>query len=384
MNIIVLGAGLVGSAIARDLSRDAAFTVTAADISQTALDRLARTPSIRCIREDLTSPDVLRALVTPFDLVIGAVPGFMGFHTVATVIEAGKNIVDISFFPEDAFALDALARQRGVTALVDCGVAPGCGNILFAHANSLLDTSTRFLCYVGGLPAVRRKPYEYAAVFSPLDVIEEYTRPARYIEHGEMVVKPALSDVELLDFPGVGTLEAFNSDGLRSLALTMDAPDMKEKTLRYPGHADLMRALRDTGFFSKDPLLVNDAFVRPLDLTAKLLFPFWKLPDGEEDLTVMKVIVEGETGGAPLRYTYDMLDRYDPATDTTSMARTTGYTCSVAARLVASGVFTQVGICPPEFLGRNPEAYSALMQGLRERGVFFRETVETVLAEGRP
>ena len=384
MNIIVLGAGLVGSAIAKDLARESAFTVTAADISQTSLDRLARIPSIRCIREDLASPDVLRSLVAPFDLVIGAVPGFMGYQTVATVIEAGKPIVDISFFPEDAFELDALAKQRGVTALVDCGVAPGCGNILFAHADSQLDRSTRFLCYVGGLPAVRRKPYEYAAVFSPLDVIEEYTRPARYVEHGETVVKPALTDVELLDFPGVGTLEAFNSDGLRSLALTMNAPDMKEKTLRYPGHADLMRALRDTGFFSKEPMLVNDTYVRPLDLTAKLLFPFWKLPEGEEDLTVMKVIVEGEKEGALVRYTYDMLDRYDPATDTTSMARTTGYTCSVAARLLASGVFAQSGICPPEFLGRHPVAYSALMQGLRERGVFFRETVETISSEDRP
>jgi saccharopine dehydrogenase-like NADP-dependent oxidoreductase len=231
---------------------------------------------------------------------------------------------------------------------------------------------------VGGLPVVRRLPYEYAAVFSPIDVIEEYTRPARYIEHGELIVKPALTDIEPLDFAGVGTLEAFNSDGLRSLAVTFPVPDMKEKTLRYPGHVALMKALRDTGFFGKDPVNVKGAMVRPLDLTAALLFPAWQLPEGEEDLTVMRVVVEGEKNGTKLRYSYDMLDRYDRDTKTTSMARTTGYTCSVAARLVAAGAYTQKGISPPEYLGQYTAVYDALMAGLRERDVVFHETVETV------
>src|SRR5690606_37486262 len=135
--------------------------------------------------------------------------------------------------------LDALAKEQGVTAVVDCGLAPGLGNILFGRLNEELDSIDTFLCHVGGLPVVRRKPYEYAAVFSPLDVIEEYTRPARFIENGALVVRPALSDVEKMDLPGVGTLEAFNSDGLRTLAVTMKAPNMKEKTLRYPGHVGL-------------------------------------------------------------------------------------------------------------------------------------------------
>ena len=378
LNILVLGAGLVGSAIAKDLARESTFNVTAADVSQASLDRLGATGSIRCLREDLSSPERVKQLAGAYDLVIGAVPGFMGYQTVKAVIEAGRNIVDISFFPEDALELDALAKERNVIAVVDCGVAPGCSNVLMGRVDALLDRTTKFLCYVGGLPIVRRKPYEYAAVFSPADVIEEYTRPARYIEHGTMVTKAALTDVELLDFGGVGTLEAFNSDGLRSLAFTMKAPDMKEKTLRYPGHADLMRALRDTGFFSKEPVVINGATVRPLDLTSKLMFPVWQLGENEEDLTVMKVIVEGEKNGQGKRYTYDLLDRYDRATRTTSMARTTGYTCSVAARLVANGIFARKGVSPPEFLGRESVAYEALMAGLRERDVVFHETIETI------
>ncbi len=376
MNIIVLGCGLVGSAIVRDLALESSFNVTAVDVSEGALDRVGGIDKVARLQADLASPDRVRELVAAHDLVIGAVPGFMGYRTVEAAIAAGKNVVDISFFPEDALTLDSVARSQGVTAIVDCGVAPGCGNILFGHVHTLLDRTDRFLCYVGGLPVTRRKPYEYTAVFSPVDVIEEYTRPARYVENGRLVTREALSDIELLDFDGIGTLEAFNSDGLRTLAVTMNAPDMKEKTLRYPGHADLMRVLRDSGFFRTDSINVRGVTLRPLDVTAALLFPKWTLPEGEHDFTVMRVVIEGQREGEILRYTYDLLDRYDSATGITSMARTTGYTCSVAARLVADGVITQKGIVPPEYIGAHAAAYGALMAGLQERNVVFRETIE--------
>jgi len=125
--------------------------------------------------------------------------------------------VDIAFFGEDPFLLDTLARSKDVTAVVDCGVAPGLCNIVVGYVETRLDFIDRYVCYVGGLPKVRKWPYEYKAVFSPKDVLEEYTRPARFVEFGHQVVKPALTDIELLDFPRVGTLEAFNTDGLRSL-----------------------------------------------------------------------------------------------------------------------------------------------------------------------
>jgi saccharopine dehydrogenase-like NADP-dependent oxidoreductase len=282
--------------------------------------------------------------------------------------------VDISFFPEDPFTLDALARERGVTAVMDCGLAPGLGNILMGRMNEELDEIDTFLCYVGGLPVVRRKPYEYGAVFSPIDVIEEYTRPARYIENGAEVVRTALSDIEEIFFDGVGTLEAFNTDGLRSLAETMSAPNMKEKTMRYPGHVALMKALRDTGFFSKEPIEIAGQRIAPLDFTAKLLFPAWQMAEGEEDLSVMRVIIRGRKGEAWETHTFDLLDRYDPEKRVTSMARTTGYTCAVAARLVADGSYRHAGISPPEFLGARVEVYDALMDGLADRGIAFEHT----------
>jgi lysine 6-dehydrogenase len=173
----------------------------------------------------------------------------------------------------------------------------------------------------------------------------------------------------------VGTLEAFNSDGLRTLA-SYPIPNMKEKTMRYPGHAELMKVLRDTGFFSKEEIEVRGMRLRPLDLTARLLFPAWKLPEGEEDISVMRVIIEGKQDGASFRYTYSLLDRYHPATRTTSMARTTGYTCAVAARIVMDGIFQRKGVCPPEYLGRELPSYQALMSGLARRNILFLEHVE--------
>jgi len=305
---------------------------------------------------------------------VGAVPGFLGFATLKAVLEADKDVVDISFFNEDPFLLDGLARERGRIAIVDCGVAPGCSNLILGRMAAELDRVDSFACYVGGLPVVRTWPFELKAVFSPIDVIAEYTRPARFKRFGEMVILPALTEVEPVDFPGVGTLEAFNTDGLRTL-LRMDVPSMVEKTLRYPGHAEKMRMLRETGFFGTELLEAGGARVRPLDVTAKLLFASWQLGPGEEDFTVMRIVVEGEKGGRRSRHTWDLLDRFDRQTGTTSMARTTGYTCTAAVRMVAAGLYDHKGISPPELVGRDAGAYAFMMSELAARGVVFRETV---------
>ena len=378
MRITVLGAGLVGSAIVKDLAGEGRVKVV--DLDQSVLDRLAEWESVEAIRADLSKVEDLHPYVSDSDLVICAVPGFMGFRTLEKVIRAGKDVVDISFFAEDPFLLDDLAREMGVTAVVDCGVAPGLCNIVAGYVDTRLDELDSYLCYVGGLPQVREWPYEYKAVFSPIDVLEEYTRPARYVEYGQNVVRPALSDIELIDFPGAGTLEAFNTDGLRTLAETLSAPFMKEKTLRYPGHAELMRVLRDSGFFATEPIEVRGQQVRPIDVTSRLLFDQWRMPPGEGDLTVFQVVVEGRRVDTAYRYAYDLLDVYDAQTDTTSMARTTGYTCTIVARQVLGGMFTRKGICPPEYVGRTAGCFEDLLRGYEARGIVLRETISALEA----
>jgi lysine 6-dehydrogenase len=370
--ILVLGAGRVGSAIARDLARD--FPVIAADASETALDRLADLDGrVERRAADLGDRGALDALLRDADLVVGAVPGPMGFATLRAALEARRPVVDISFFEQDAFALDDLARGNGCVAVVDCGVAPGLSNLILGRHAAELERVDRFWCAVGGLPVERTWPFEYRAPFSPIDVIAEYTRPARLRRGGAEITLAALSEVELVDVPGVGTLEAFNTDGLRTLLRTVPVPDMVEKTLRYPGHAERMRMLRDAGFFGESPLsLAGGGEVRPLDVAAELLFEAWRPRDGEPEMTVMRVVVEGRKGGRGLRHTYDLLDRYDPATGTTSMARTTGYTCTAAVRLVASGRWTRPGITPPELIGRDEDCFGFMLAELDARGVRFR------------
>lgn len=375
MKIIILGAGLVGGPMARDLAKDMDFQVSVADCNKEILQKLSDDQSVKTILMDLSFPEEVTRLVSSYDMVINAVPGFMGFGTLKAIIEAGKDVIDIAFFIEDPFELDALAKKNGVTAIVDCGVAPGACNVLIGHVDNLLDETEKVSYYVGGLPQVREWPYEYKAGFSPIDVIEEYTRPARLVVDGEVVVKPALSDPELLNFPGIGTLEAFNTDGLRSLIQTIKAPNMKEKTLRYPGHIEKMRMLRETGFFSQEAIDLNGKMVRPVDLTARLLFPKWKLKEGEVDITIMRVIVEGRKDMQRFRYTYDLFDTYDPVTRIHSMARSTGYTATVVLRMVAAGLYSYKGITVPEFIGKNPGCVEYLLNGLKERGVNFRETV---------
>lgn len=376
MKVAVLGGGLVGGVIARDLARDHEFSVTVADVSEATLTRLSDAPGVTPVKADLADAAAIRRVVAGQDIVVGAVPGHMGFATLREVIGSGKPVVDISFFPEDALALDALARERGVCAVVDCGVAPGCSNLILGRMESELEPVERFVCYVGGLPVERTWPWEYKAPFSPADVIEEYTRPARYVANGALVTMPALSEPELVEFPGVGTLEAFNTDGLRSLVATVKAPFMVEKTMRYPGHIEKIRVLRESGFFATEPVMVGGVAVRPLDLASRLLFPLWQFGPGEEDITAMRVVVEGTSAGHRVRRTFEMLDRYDRVTKTSSMARTTGYTCAAGVRLVARGLWGRKGVSPPEFLGRERACYEFMMADLAARGVAFRESVE--------
>ena len=231
-------------------------------------------------------------------------------------------------------------------------------------------TITNFECYVGGLPKIRKKPFEYKAPFSPVDIIEEYTRPARLKENGQIVTKPALSERELIEFDEVGKLEAFNTDGLRSLLFTMPhIPNMKEKTLRYPGHIELIIALKQAGFFDKDEIEINGTKISPLKFSSKILFRDWKLGDDEEELTVMKVIIEGEKNGTVRRIEYNVLDRYEAKTKTSSMSRTTGYTCTAAVHLMAKKLFTEKGVFPPELVGKNKNCFDFVISYLKERGV---------------
>ncbi len=364
MTIAVLGAGMVGRAIALDLAKD--FSVCSFDVSEKNLQLLKQKNSaIQTQVKDLQDYASYSSFLQNVDLVVTAVPGFMGYNTLKAVIEAGKDVADISFFPEDALALDALAKEKNVTAIVDCGVAPGMSNFIIGRYNAEMNIDA-FEIYVGGLPVHPKAPFFYKAPFSPIDVIEEYTRPARLKENGVIVTKPALTDRKMMQFEAVGELEAFNTDGLRSLLFTMPhIPTQIEQTLRYPGHVDLIVALKQSGFFGEEKITLADKEISPLQFTSKLLINEWKLGETEEELTVMKVILHGE--GKTI--TYDLLDYYDKATQTSSMARTTGYTCTAAVHLIAKKLVTKKGVFPPELIGDDKICFDFVLNHLQARSV---------------
>jgi lysine 6-dehydrogenase len=370
--MIVLGAGMVGSAMAIDLASKHEVTLT--DFREEPLKKAQQKCSSLNIKQlDVRDKELLRSMVEPFDLVICAVPGFLGFETIREVITAGKNLIDISFFPENCLELDSLAKEKGVTAIVDCGVAPGMGNLILGRYNEILKI-THFECLVGGLPKARKWPFCYKAPFSPIDVIEEYTRPARYVENGRIITREPLTDCELVEFDGIGTLESFNSDGLRSILFTMShIPNMKEKTMRYPGHVEYVRVLKESGFFNRLPIQVGDQSIVPLDVTCKILFNEWMLGEEEEELTAMRITLVGENQkGDTEQIVFNLLDVYSTDTHTSSMARTTGYTATAAANMFLDGLFTEKGVFPPELVGKHQICYDYILEYLEKRNIFYK------------
>ncbi len=370
-NVIVLGAGMVGSAIAIDMTKK--HRVTLADLSQQVLEQVRQKCNSLSIQQlNVTDKAELQKTIKQFDLVICAVPGFLGFETLRTIIEAEMNVIDISFFPENSLELDKLAKEKNVTAIVDCGVAPGMDNIILGRYNEILKL-TDFECLVGGLPKTKKWPFCYKAPFSPIDVIEEYTRPARYVEHGEEVVREPLTDCDYVEFDKVGTLESFNSDGLRSIIYTMPhIPNMKEKTLRYPGHVEYVRVLKESGFFSEEKIDVKGNKISPLDFTSKILFNEWKLGETEEELTVMRVTVKGENSKGQIEeVVYNLHDEFCKDTNTSSMARTTGYTATAAANLFLEGLFSEKGVFPPELVGKHEACFNYFLAYLKERNIHY-------------
>jgi len=376
--ILVLGAGMVGSAIAIDLAKS--YRITLADFNLKTLEAVKnRQNSISIVQLDVTNKTALKNTLKEFELVVCAVPGFLGYETLKTIIDAGKDVVDISFFPENALELHKLAKEKNVTAIVDCGVAPGMDNIILGYYNEKLKISD-FECLVGGLPKIKKWPFCYKAPFSPIDVIEEYTRPARYVENSKEIIREPLSDCEYIEFENIGTLESFNSDGLRSIIYTMPhIPNMKEKTLRYPGHVEYIKVLKESGFFDVSPIKVNGVDVKPIEFTSKILFNEWKLDPLEEELTVMRITIKGiNKANQTEEIVYNLHDEFCKDTNTSSMARTTGYTATSGVNLILKGLFNDKGVFPPELVGKHENCFNFIIKYLKERHIDYHKTTKYI------
>jgi saccharopine dehydrogenase-like NADP-dependent oxidoreductase len=379
MRVVVIGCGRMGSAAAKDLAKGMGdVEVFVADKDADKAKETARKigkSNVKWFQLDASNRSELINALKGFDVVLGFLPPKFGFSLIEACIKAGKNLVDVSYMPENPLVLHDKAVEADVTIVPSCGLAPGISNILVGHAITELDKTNKVHIMVGGLPETPIPPLGYVITWSPESLIDEYTCKARIIKGGKIAEVEALEGLEEVEFPEIGKLEAFYTDGLRTLLYTVKGvEEMWEKTLRYPGHVEKVRLLRDLGFFSDEEVSVEGHRIQPRKLTAKL-FEKTLVKPNVRDLVVLKIDVFGLKGGKEMRYTYKLVDFYDEKNGVTAMARTTAYTASIVAALILTGKVHLKGVAPPEMLGMEDRIYKRIMAELNSRGVKITEEI---------
>jgi lysine 6-dehydrogenase len=358
MKVLVMGGGAQGSAAAFDLLRQPGVEhVVLADLvvsSPAAFLRPHVGGKLELKPVDARDRDAVRGVMGGVDAVLCALPYFFNYEMAELAVECGAHYCDLggnTEIVERQRTLHERALAQGLSVIPDCGLAPGMVNILAQAGIDVLDRVDAVRMYVGGLPQHPRPPLNYQIVYSMQGVLDYYTTPSVVLEQGSLVNKEALSELEEVRFPDpVGTLEAFHTAGGIS---TMPyryrdrIPNMAYKTLRYPGHAQIMRAMRELGLFSREPVQVDGCTVVPRDFFIDVASPALR-GEGEPDLVALRVEVSGEKDGRPQRVRWDVLDRYDPQTRITAMMRTTGYSLAVTTAMQMDGRVRELGVHTPD------------------------------------
>ena len=362
MNIAVIGTGMVGRLIAVELSRD--YQVFAIDNNLENLNLLnSYNPKIITNKMDIVKQDFLAGLNA--DLIVNCVPGFMGFNTSKKILKE-KTCVDISFMPEDCYDLEDYANKAKTALYPDAGVAPGLSNIIVGNLITNYDIN-EIKIMVGGLPKEKNPPWNYKAPFSPIDVIEEYTRPARIKEDGQIKTVNALTGKLDFEMEEIGKLEAFLTDGLRTLLdskLTRDIPTLLEYTIRYPGHSSMISELIDSGKLDNTTISRNGKIVNQKELTTNKLFKEWKLTETDKEFTLL--IITAKTMDSR-EISYVVYDEWKDGWS--SMSRTTGLTACAIANLVLEKELKNIGVIPPEKLGSNQDCFDYIINYLKEKKI---------------
>jgi len=365
VKIVILGAGQQGRIAARDLVRGG-FQVTVLDQDPRNLKLAQQTAGAAARRFDVRDEHRLVAYLKDFDAVLGALPAALGFYGMRCAVKAGVDMVDMSYLPENPFRLDRQARAKRIRIIPDAGYAPGLSNILCAEGRRALKKIDHLRILVGGIPQRPKPPFNYRITWSPADLLAEYTRPARIWQNFRTVVRPALDGIEEFKVRGIGRLECFYTDGLRTLLTTFrDVRDMEEKTIRYPGHARFFKTLIDAGFLSRAPVDVAGRAVAPYDLTLSYLTSV--LGRGDiRDLSIL--IIELRNRRQSRRYV--CIDRYDAKDQITSMARMTAFSAAVIVRVLKR--YPGYGVIPPEYLGKEERLCSFIKSEMRKRGIVIK------------
>jgi lysine 6-dehydrogenase len=358
MRMLVLGAGLQGSACAYDLVQDNSVSeVRLADLHIGHLPSfLAPYSGPRLIPTalDVRNRDQVLAVMRGCDAVMSALPYYLNFEMARLAVEAGAHFCDLGGNTEIVFqqrGLDAEAKAKNLTVVPDCGLAPGMVNILAELGIRQLDEAKTVRIFVGGLPQKPEPPLDYQIVYSLEGVLDYYTTLSWVLRGGKRTQVTALSEIEPIEFGGgIGELEAFHTaGGLSTMAFRYEnkIPTMEYKTLRYPGHAKIMEAIRELGLLDLQPIDVKGSKVVPRDAFIAAAAPKLTKPHGR-DLVALRVVVEGTRGGKPRRLEWELIDKFDEKHGISAMMRTTGYSLSITGLMQARGEIQPAGVHTPD------------------------------------
>lgn len=378
MKTLIVGCGNIGSVAAENLSESMnSLEVVVADRdgakAKNVSEKIGR-GNVSWIKLDVTNHEAL-ATLKQYDLVMGFLPGKLGYRLAEACIRAKRSLVDVSYMPESPLKLNDSALKAGVTIIPDCGLAPGISNILVGDAVRKLDDAQAVHIMVGGLPEKPVPPLDYVITWSPENLIDEYKRKARIVKNGRTIEVEALSGLEEVTFPSLGKLEAFYTDGLRTLPDTIkNVDEMWEKTLRYLGHAEKIKLLKVLGFFEEKEISVDGICVSPRKITVKLFEEkLWK--PNVKDVVALKVEVCGVKDNKKTCCIYYLLDYYDENRCVTAMARTTAYTASIMAQFILKRIVKEKGVVPPEKIGMNEKLCRLFLEELAKHGIKIMEEV---------
>ena len=379
MRMLVLGAGLQGSACAYDLLQNPGVTgVTIADLRPDHLPRFleaARDERLRPVKLDVSDEQAVRQAMAGHAAVMSAIPYYYNGPMARFAVESGCHFADLGGNTEIVMEQKKLhdeAKSKGVSVIPDCGLAPGMVNILAAEGIRRVDHADTVKIFVGGLPQNPEPPLNYQIVYSLEGALDYYTTRSWIVRDGEPAQVDALSEIEHVEFPEpVGRLEAFHTAGGIStmpFAYAGRIDSMEYKTLRYPGHADVMRPIRDLGLLSLEPIEVKGQRVVPRDLFIAAVTPQLKKPEGR-DLVALRVEVAGTKGGSSSRTVFQLIDRYDTEHGISAMMRTTGYSLSITGQMQADGRVTETGVHTPD----EAMPFRAYVDELKRRGIVIEE-----------
>ncbi|HET7630984.1 MAG TPA: saccharopine dehydrogenase C-terminal domain-containing protein [Gemmatimonadaceae bacterium] len=381
MKMLVLGAGLQGSACAYCLLKDTEVTeVRIADLHVDKLPKfLAKAAGadkkLKPLQLDVRDRAAVLAAMKGVDAVMSAIPYYFNFEMAECAVEAGVHFSDLGGNTEIVSrqrTLDAEATKKKISVMPDCGLAPGMVNILAQRGIDQLDTVDAVRIYVGGLPQHPSGPLNYQIVYSLEGVLDYYTTLSWVLRDGKRAQVKALSELEPIDFPApIGTLEAFHTaGGLSTMAFRYEGkiPTMEYKTLRYPGHARIMEGIRELGLLEQEPIEVNGLRVSPRAVAVAAMTPRLTMPESA-DLVALRVIVSGTKAGKPKTFQWDLVDRMDPKTGISAMERTTGFSLAITGLTQVRGKVKALGVrTPDEAMPAEP-----YMAALKEQGVVIKE-----------